>query len=87
MKDCVDQVGQAKYLSKFDPSKGYWLVPLAEHVHEIALNTGILIQSHAFWVAPATFQRLILKVLGDLEGCTVYLDDVVVFSDSWSDPV
>lgn len=23
-------------------------------------------------------------MVGDLEGCAVYLDDVVVFSDSWS---
>lgn len=37
--------------------------------------------------APATFQRLMTRVLGDLEGCTVYLDDVVVCSDTWSSHV
>ena len=37
--------------------------------------------------APATFQRLMTRVLGDKEGCTIYLDDVVVFSDSWSQHV
>lgn len=25
------------------------------------------------------------RVLGDLDGCAVYLDDVVVYSDSWED--
>jgi len=24
-------------------------------------------------------------VVGDLEGCSVYLDDVVIYSDSWND--
>ncbi len=37
--------------------------------------------------APATFQRLMTKLLGDLEGWTVYLDDVVAFSDTWSSHV
>lgn len=33
--------------------------------------------------APATFQRLMTKVLGDFKGCNVYLDDMVVYSDTW----
>ncbi len=30
MEDCIDQVGSAKYVSKFDLLKGYWQVPLAK---------------------------------------------------------
>lgn len=33
--------------------------------------------------APATFQRLMQQVLGDVPNCSVYLDDVVVFSSNW----
>ncbi len=33
--------------------------------------------------APATFQRLMNRVTVGLEGCAVYLDDIVVYSDTW----
>ncbi len=33
--------------------------------------------------ALATFQRLMNRVVGDMQGCAVYLDDVVVYSDTW----
>lgn len=33
--------------------------------------------------APTTFQRLMNCVVAGLEGGTVYLDDVVVYSDTW----
>ena len=32
---------------------------------------------------PATFQRLINTVISGLEGCSAYIDDVVVYSDIW----
>ncbi|XP_045071843.1 piggyBac transposable element-derived protein 3-like [Coregonus clupeaformis] len=37
--------------------------------------------------APATFQRLMNRVVSGLEGCAVYLDDVVIYSDSWEEHV
>ena len=37
--------------------------------------------------ATETFQRLMNMVVGDLEGCAVYLDDVVVYSDCWDSHV
>jgi len=33
--------------------------------------------------APATFQRLMQLVLGNLPNCSVYLVDVVVYSEDW----
>lgn len=33
--------------------------------------------------APATFQRLMNRVLGDVPNCAAYLDDLVVYSDTW----
>ena len=93
MEDCVDEIGHAKYVSKFDLLKGYWQVPLSKRAQEISAfitPKGLFsykVMPFGLRNAPATFQRLMTRVLGDLEGCTVYLDDVVVFSDSWSQHV
>ena len=37
--------------------------------------------------APATFQRMVNKLFQDIDGCEGYMDDVVIYSDNWSDHV
>ena len=37
--------------------------------------------------APATFQRMINTVISGLEGCDAYIDDVIVYSDTWEQHV
>ena len=37
--------------------------------------------------APTTFQRLVNIVLSGLSGCEAYLDDLVIYSDSWQSHV
>lgn len=89
MEDCVDAVGSALYVSKFDLLKGYWQVPLTTRAQEIAsfiTPSGLYsysVMSFGLRNAPATFQRLMNRVTSGLDGCAVYLDDVVVYSDSW----
>lgn len=89
MEDCVDQVGGAKFVTKLDLLKGYWQVPLTDRAREIAafITPGGLysynVMPFGLRNAPATFQRLMNLVVRDLEGCTVYLDDVVVYADNW----
>ncbi len=70
MEDCVDRVGNAAFVTKIDLLKGYWQVPLTERAKEISafvtpdhfLNYTVM----AFGLrnAPATFQRLINRVIG-----------------------
>ena len=45
--DCIDQIGNAKFVSTFDMLKGYWQVPLTFRV----CNTKqfISVQGHAIW--------------------------------------
>ena len=35
--------------------------------------------------APATFQRMINKIIRDLEGCEAYIDDVIIFGSTWEE--
>lgn len=89
IEDCVDQVGTANFVSKLDLLKGYWQVPLTPRAQEITsfiTPSGLYsksVMSFGLRNAPATFQRLMNKVVFSLEGCAVYLDDVIVFSDTW----
>jgi len=93
MEDCVDEVGSAKFVSKLDLLKGYWQVPLTPRAKEISAfitPSGLYsynIMSFGLRNAPATFQRLMNQVVAGLEGCAVYLDDVVVYSDMWEQHV
>ena len=89
--DCVDNVGRAKFVTKLDLLKGYWQVPLTPRAQLISAfvtpNSFLQYTVMPFGVrnAPATFQRLVNIVLSGLSGCEAYLDDIVVYSDSWED--
>ncbi len=73
--------------------KGYWHVPLTERAAEISAfvtpNNFFNYTVMAFGLrnAPATFQRLMNTILGDVANCKVYLDDIVVFSSDWREHV
>lgn len=91
--DCVDNIGNAQYITKLDLLKGYWQVKLTERASDISafVTPDIFLQytRMAFGLrnAPATFQRLMSIVLGDISNCNVYLDDVVIYSSSWTDHI
>ena len=89
--DCIDRVGNAKYVSKFDLLKGYWQVPLSEKAKELSAFVTpdgfyqYKVMPFGMRNAPATFQRLINTVTSGLTGCEAYLDDIIVYSDTWED--
>ena len=37
--------------------------------------------------AETTFQRIVNKLVRDIDGCEGYIDDVVIYSDDWLDHV
>ena len=36
MDDCIDNIGQAKYVTEFDLLKGFWKIPLTDSAKEIS---------------------------------------------------
>ena len=37
--------------------------------------------------APAIFHRMVNKLVRDIDGCEGYIDDVVIYSDNWSNHI
>lgn len=91
VEDCIDRVGAACFVSKFDLLKGYWQIPLtarAKDISTVITPSGLYaytVMSFGLCNAPATFQRLMNLVVSGLEGCAVYLDDLVINSDTWEE--
>ena len=89
VEDCIDRVGSAKYISKFDLLKGYWqvgLTPRAKRISAFVTGDGLFeckVMPFGMKNAAATFQRLMNFITSSLEGCVVYIDDLVVYSDDW----
>ena len=89
--DCIDEIGSAKFVNKFDLLKGYWQVPLTERTREVSAFVtpdGLYqykVMPFGMKNAPATFQRMIHSLLRHLEGCEAYIDDVIIYSNTWDD--
>ena len=89
--DCIDQIGNTRFVSKLDLLKGYWQVPLTERAKNISAfaTPGGL---YRYKVTPfgmknsgCTFQRLTNQVVFGLKNTRVYVDDIIVFSDTWEE--
>lgn len=93
MEDCIDNLGTAKYISKLDLLKGYWQVPLTKRASKIsAFVTSdhflqYTVMAFGMCNAPATFQRLVNTVLAGLPNCNAYLDDLIIYTETWREHV
>ncbi|XP_076049340.1 uncharacterized protein LOC143030018 [Oratosquilla oratoria] len=87
--DVIDDVGSARWVTKLDLLKGSYQVRLTERSRAISAFVtpeGL----YEFSVlplglrnAPATFQRLMNRLTAGMDGVRCYLDDIVVFGDTW----
>ena len=89
LEECIDRVGQAKFISKLDLLRGYWQVPMTPRAQEVTCFSTLgrtykcKVMPFGLTNAPATFQRLMNELTEGVPGCVAYLDDVVVYSDTW----
>ncbi len=89
MEDCIDRVGAVSFVTKLDLMKGYWQVPLTARASDVSAFVKPVdflqytVMTFGITNAPATFQRLMQRVLSGVTNCVAYLDDVVVYSHSW----
>lgn len=90
MDDALDSLSGSKWFSVLDLRSGYYQIPMAEEDRE---KTTFICPLGFFQFermpqgitgAPATFQRLMEKTVGDMNllQVFVYLDDIIVFGKS-----
>jgi len=86
VEDLLDKLNGAGYFSAIDLGNAYYQVLLTEESQEktaFSTKTGqycFTRMPFGIAAAPGTFQELMTKVLGNLKGTSVYLDDILVFT-------
>ena len=86
--DVIDKLQGCRFFTKLDMASGYWQVPIhPEDIHKTAFVTQ---DGHYEWLvlpfglknAPATFHRIVQRILGNLlnHGVYSYLDDVILYA-------
>ena len=83
------KVAHAKFFTKIDLSKGYWQVPMSPESKQL---TAFLTPNGLFQFtvmpfglvnAPASFSRLMRRLLDGLDGAVNYIDDILIYSTTW----
>ncbi len=89
--DTLDSLGGSRYFSTLDLTSGYWQIGLTHEAEEksaFPTQFGLFqftVLPFGMCNAPSTFQRAMECCLAGLqwEQCMVYLDDVIVFSQTF----
>ena len=94
--DNLHLLAGSKYFSTLDLKSGYWQVELKE---KDKAKTAFQVGTLGFYEcnrmhfglcnAPATFQRLMERCMGELNlrDCLIYLDDIIIFSSTFEEHV
>ena len=95
-RDLLDQLEGSRYFTSLDLASGYWQIPLKpSDAHKKAFRTrrGLFQFTHMpFGLSNAdnTFQRMENSIFASLIGkgvLLVYLDDILIHTATWEDPL
>ena len=95
IRDIMDDLVGAKYFSKSDCVGGFYQLPLHPDDRDkttFRIRTDKGLEAYRFTVStlglqgcPSSYQEWMEKILEGIEGCRVYLDDIVYFSKTWEE--
>jgi len=91
VEEVLEGIGQAKFVSKLDLTKGYYQVQMAPG--DISKTAFICHRGRFEFTrmpfglknAPAYFQEIMQGIFEGNESCTPYMDDLIIFSSTWED--
>ncbi len=88
--ELLNRLGTARFYSTLDLTKGYWQIPLSPLSKEKSAFTTpfglhqFITLPFGLFGAPATFQRLMDKILRPHTAyAAAYLDDIIIYSQDW----
>jgi hypothetical protein len=92
IQDLLQQFRGAEFFTVADCASGFWQVPLSkESIPKAAFITRwglyeFLVMPFGLCNAPATYQRLVDMVLGNMrwDRASIYVDDALIYSSTWS---
>ena len=93
MRDIFAELSGSRFFSKFDFCKGYWQVPMCDEDKDLTTfvtHRGLFrfnVMPFGLVNAPATFSRIMRKLLNGLRDLHNYLDDVLGHTSCWRDHV
>nr|XP_054751019.1 uncharacterized protein LOC129256850 isoform X2 [Lytechinus pictus] len=88
-EELFTRIAKGKYFTKVDLSKGYWQIPMESESKSLTAfitPDGLFqfrVMPFGLVNAPASFSRIMRKLLDGLEGALNYIDDILVYSTSW----
>lgn len=93
-RNLINKTSNKRWFSKFDCKSGYWQIKLTPESR--CLTAFSVPQGHYEWIvlpfglrtAPQIFQRRMDKIFREMNDfCLVYIDDILIFSDSLTDHI